>query len=95
LHRVRIERCFDPQHHHGHPGAQRRVERKPLSVDPPDHLKYRRLLDPQFSPKRMAELEGEARKLVNEIIDTFASRIAACDTVWPLVPVAQMAVCPS
>ena len=50
----------------------------PLSVDPPDHLKYRRLLDPQFSPKRMAELEGEARKLVNEIIDAFASR-GACD----------------
>ena len=46
----------------------------PLSVDPPDHAKYRRLLDPQFSPKRMAELEPEARKLVNEIIDGFASR---------------------
>jgi cytochrome P450 len=45
----------------------------PLSVDPPDHAKYRRLLDPQFSPKRMAELEPEARKLVNEIIDGFAS----------------------
>ncbi len=44
----------------------------PLSVDPPDHAKYRRLLDPQFSPKRMAELEPEARKLVNEIIDSFA-----------------------
>ena len=45
----------------------------PLSVDPPDHAKYRRLLDPQFSPKRMAELEDEARKLVNEVIDSFAS----------------------
>jgi cytochrome P450 len=46
----------------------------PLSVDPPDHAKYRRLLDPQFSPKRMAELEPEARRLVNEIIDVFAPR---------------------
>jgi cytochrome P450 len=46
----------------------------PLSVDPPDHAKYRRLLDPQFSPKRMAELEPESRKLVNEIIDNFAAR---------------------
>jgi cytochrome P450 len=44
----------------------------PLSVDPPDHAKYRRLLDPQFSPKRMAELEPEVRQLVNEIIDGFA-----------------------
>src|SRR5262249_35068085 len=50
----------------------------PLSVDPPDHAKYRRMLDPQFSPKRMAELEPEARALVNEIIDAFASR-GACD----------------
>jgi cytochrome P450 len=50
----------------------------PLSVDPPDHAKYRRLLDPQFSPKRMADLEPEARTLVNEIIDEFAGN-GACD----------------
>jgi cytochrome P450 len=43
----------------------------PLSIDPPEHAKYRRLLDPQFSPKRMKDLEPEARVLVNEIIDTF------------------------
>ena len=46
----------------------------PLSVDPPDHRKYRRLLDPEFSPTKMAALEPEARKLVNEIIDGFADR---------------------
>jgi cytochrome P450 len=50
----------------------------PLSVDPPEHAKYRRLLDPQFSPKRMADLEPEARALVNEIIDAFAAR-GQCD----------------
>ncbi len=50
----------------------------PLSVDPPDHAKYRRLLDPQFSPKRMADLEPEARTLVNEIIDEFVER-GECD----------------
>jgi cytochrome P450 len=50
----------------------------PLSVDPPEHAKYRRLLDPQFSPKRMADLEPEARALVNEIIDRFADR-GECD----------------
>jgi cytochrome P450 len=50
----------------------------PLSVDPPDHAKYRRLLDPQFSPKRMADLEPEARALVNEIIDVFVER-GECD----------------
>ncbi len=50
----------------------------PLSIDPPEHAKYRRLLDPQFSPKRMADLEPEARALVNEIIDEFAGR-GTCD----------------
>ena len=46
----------------------------PLSVDPPDHRKYRRLLDPEFSPTKMAALEPEARALVNEIIDEFADQ---------------------
>jgi cytochrome P450 len=50
----------------------------PLSVDPPDHAKYRRLLDPQFSPRKMAELEPEMRKLVNEVIDAFVDR-GECD----------------
>jgi cytochrome P450 len=50
----------------------------PLSIDPPEHAKYRRLLDPQFSPKRMSELEPEARALVNEIIDEFVGR-GECD----------------
>ncbi|MGO9876105.1 MAG: cytochrome P450 [Acidimicrobiia bacterium] len=50
----------------------------PLSVDPPDHAKYRRLLDPEFSPKKMAALEPEARVLVNEIIDRFANS-GACE----------------
>jgi cytochrome P450 len=46
----------------------------PLSVDPPEHAKYRRLLDPQFSPKKMGELEPEMRKLVNEVVDGFIDR---------------------
>lgn len=50
----------------------------PLSVDPPDHAKYRRLLDPEFSPKKMAALEPEARVLVNQIIDRFAGS-GACE----------------
>jgi cytochrome P450 len=46
----------------------------PLSVDPPDHAKYRHLLDPEFSPKKMTALEPEARALVNRIIDEFVTR---------------------
>ena len=31
----------------------------PLSVDPPDHAKYRKVLDPLFAPKRMDAIEGD------------------------------------
>ena len=44
----------------------------PLQVDPPDHRKYRKLLDPLFAPKKMLALEDEIRALVNELIDGFA-----------------------
>jgi cytochrome P450 len=50
----------------------------PLQIDPPDHAKYRRLLDPEFSPKKMAALDGDARALVNELIDGFIDR-GECD----------------
>jgi cytochrome P450 len=43
----------------------------PLQIDPPDHVKFRRLLDPLFSPKESAKLEPEVRRLVNELIDNF------------------------
>jgi cytochrome P450 len=45
----------------------------PLQIDPPEHARYRRLLDPEFSPKKMAALEPESRVLVNQIIDGFAN----------------------
>jgi cytochrome P450 len=50
----------------------------PLSVDPPKHVKYRRILDPLFAPKHMALLDGEVAQLVNETIDHFASK-GSCD----------------
>lgn len=46
----------------------------PLSVDPPDHAQYRRLLDPEFSPRKMAQLEPEMRRYVDDVIDTFIAR---------------------
>jgi cytochrome P450 len=50
----------------------------PLQIDPPEHAKYRRLMDPQLGPKEIAPLEADTRKLVNEIIDGFAAR-GSCD----------------
>ncbi|MCZ7524937.1 MAG: cytochrome P450 [Acidimicrobiia bacterium] len=46
----------------------------PLQIDPPDHKKYRKLLDPLFAPRQMANLEGDVVKLTNELIDAFVGR---------------------
>ena len=43
----------------------------PLQTDPPNHRKYRKLLDPLFAPQRMQLLEDPIADLVNELIDTF------------------------
>lgn len=46
----------------------------PLQIDPPEHKKYRRLLDPLFSPHKTAVMEDEVRALVNRLIDRFEDR---------------------
>ena len=45
----------------------------PLQINQPDHVKYRRLLDPLFSPKQVALLEADVRDLTNQLIDDFAA----------------------
>lgn len=45
----------------------------PLQIDPPEHVKYRRLLDPLFSPREVAALEPDVRALVNDLIDDFVT----------------------
>lgn len=41
----------------------------PLEIDPPEHAKFRKLLDPLFAPRRVAELASSTRALVNTLID--------------------------
>jgi cytochrome P450 len=43
----------------------------PMEVDPPDHRKYRKLVDPLFAPAKVAAMEETVAKLTNELIDTF------------------------
>ncbi len=50
----------------------------PLQIDPPEHAKYRRILDPLFTPREMARREPRVTELVNEMIDSFADR-GECD----------------
>ncbi len=46
----------------------------PLQIDPPDHKKYRKLLDPIFAPRLMTAMEEEVAVLVNDLIDRFINR---------------------
>jgi cytochrome P450 len=46
----------------------------PLQIDPPDHKKYRKILDPIFAPRQMALLEVPVTRLVNDLIDRFVDR---------------------
>jgi cytochrome P450 len=46
----------------------------PLSVDPPDHSKYRKILDPLFAPKKMDQIEDDIAARVNRFIDAFIDR---------------------
>jgi cytochrome P450 len=46
----------------------------PLSLDGAEHTKYRRLLDPVFTAKRVAPLAESIRALANELIDRFVDQ---------------------
>ena len=46
----------------------------PLQIDPPEHKKFRKLLDPLFAPRKMALLDDEVSALVNRLIDGFIDR---------------------
>lgn len=41
----------------------------PVEIDPPDHRKYRAILDPVFSPQGIQSLDATIRKLSNDLID--------------------------
>jgi cytochrome P450 len=43
----------------------------PLSIDPPEHRKYRKILDPLFAPRAMARLEQPIARLANQLMDGF------------------------
>jgi cytochrome P450 len=46
----------------------------PLQIDPPEHKKFRKLLDPIFAPRQMALIEDSITQTVNELIDRFIER---------------------
>jgi cytochrome P450 len=46
----------------------------PLQIDPPEHKKFRKLLDPIFAPREVAKLEEILTEAVNQLIDRFIGR---------------------
>jgi cytochrome P450 len=55
----------------------------PLAIDPPDHARYRKVLDPLFGPKRVRHLEADLRAQARAHIDAFAPN-GSCDVVSDL-----------
>lgn len=55
----------------------------PIAYDPPDHTRYRRLLQPFFTPRAAAALDRSARDQVNALIDAIIDH-GSCDVVADL-----------
>ncbi len=55
----------------------------PIAFDPPEHARYRRVLQPFFSPRGTASWLPMVRGLAGELIDSFAGR-GECDLVAEL-----------
>jgi cytochrome P450 len=53
----------------------------PLAIDPPEHGKYRILLNPWFSPRAITAMETSIRATVNGLIDTFLDA-GECDVAY-------------
>jgi cytochrome P450 len=55
----------------------------PIAIDPPDHTRFRRMLDPFFSPKKMAKREPELRRQAGELIEAIVAS-GQCEVVADL-----------
>ncbi len=45
-----------------------------ISMDPPEHARYRKMVTPGFTPDRIRELEADVRRRTTEILDRIADR---------------------
>jgi cytochrome P450 len=51
-----------------------------ITMDPPRHVKMRRLVNKGFTPRAVNAMEPDIRRVTNEILDTIASK-SSCDFV--------------
>lgn len=54
----------------------------PLGIDPPDHMKYRKLLNPFFSPKAVDLLDEKMRRNANALLDQCINGREGCDFAY-------------
>ena len=52
----------------------------PLAIDPPDHVRYRRVLDQMLAPRVVNALEADLRLQIRDLIAAFSGR-GSCDVV--------------
>jgi cytochrome P450 len=52
----------------------------PIAIDPPDHVRFRRVLDPLFAPRVVNVMEDSLRAQARELIAAFVGR-GECDIV--------------
>jgi cytochrome P450 len=74
-------KVFSSQHAFDVSGAP--VPMIPVGSDPPDHVRYRRALDPLFSPRVIGPMEDDLRRQVAVLIDAFADK-DGCDVMSDL-----------
>jgi cytochrome P450 len=55
----------------------------PIAIDPPEHLRYRRVLDPMLAPRVINTMEESLRAQARQLIKTFVAR-GSCDAVADL-----------
>src|SRR3984957_5525775 len=55
----------------------------PLMIDPPDHARYRRLLDPMLSPRVINALEDDLRRQAAELVEPLVAQ-SRCDVITAL-----------
>jgi cytochrome P450 len=56
----------------------------PIAFDPPEHSRFRRVLDKFFGPRHMAERAPELRKQVGELIDQIRAAGGSCEVMRAL-----------
>ena len=73
------------------------VKRSPgglIRMDPPEHTRYRRMLNAEFSERRMAELQPIVQQLTDDLLDKIAAALGPVDLVPTLaVPLPSLVIC--